>query len=288
MTKIEEIRKIVKDFQTKADRRIQTYNVTIKGIQDKYRPEAAKTEIMKVWPSAAGELWSDQEAAIGKIEEVCEEIKADLRKWTLKPVRPETLTLLHSIHDFGIKLSINELKMIETDVSGNLIASRIFAGLAAESGYNVTVPSVDECLSSLRELESFSKMAISAYAGKPDKDGTFPGNDLLDQKRVNGVPMGEWQTWEKGFAARFLEKNESLQRTQELFEGSQVALSYSLTESETARIEGAVDKINELPESEKTVAMLNLFKNEPDLSEKMKLMGGEFEAISRLYTTKAE
>lgn len=292
MTNIEKIQHIVKDFQKYADRKIATYNERVSDIKSKYRPEVAITEIQQnVWPQTAGLLWSEKESAKQKISDVYEDILADTRKWTLRPIKPETLTLLHSIHDFGIKLTINELKMIETEVSGNLIASKIFAGLATEYGYAVRVPSVDGLLQELREFKSFAETAIDAYAGHPDKSGKFPGNDLLEQRKVNGIVQGEYAIWEKLLAADFVEKNASMQRAAELLENSKVSLSYSLTERETSRIKTLIDDIekNSTNDKEKKTKMSALLKSEPDMSAKIDLLGGETkEAVVQLMGGKSK
>ena len=287
MTNIEKIGSIVRKFQEEADRRFATYNEKVGRIRERYKDEAAKMEIMQnVWPEAQGTLSYKREAAKEQIEEVCEAIRDDLRKWTLKPVSPNTLQLLHSIHDFKIKLSMEELKMIEGEVRGNLIASKIFAGLAAEYGYYVAIPSVDNCLQELRELESFAKTAIDAYAGRPGKGGQFPGNDLLDKRTVNGVPMGEFQVWEKMIAADFTEKNKSMERTAELLEASKVDLKYSLTKKETARIKGLVDAIenDSISNSQKKEKMAALLQSEPDMAAKISLMDAEIKdtVVSRI------
>lgn len=287
MTNVEKIGSIVRKFQEEADRRFDTYNEKVGRIRERYKDEAAKMEIMQnVWPEAQGTLSYKREAAKEQIEEVCEAIREDLRKWTLKPVSPNTLQLLHSIHDFKIKLSMEELKMIDSEVSGNLIASKIFAGLAAEYGYYVEVPSVDNCLKELRELESFAKTAIDAYAGRPGKGGQFPGNDLLDKRTVNGVPMGEYQVWEKMIAADFTEKNKSMERTAELLEASKVDLKYSLTKKETARIKGLVDAIenDSISNSQKKEKMAALLQSEPDMAAKISLMDAEIKdtVVSRI------
>lgn len=287
MTNIEKIGNIVRKFQEEADRRFDTYNEKVGRIRERYKDEAAKMEIMQnVWPEAQGTLSYKREAAKEQIEEVCETIREDLRKWTLKPVSPNTLQLLHSIHDFKIKLSMEELKMIEGEVRGNLIASKIFAGLAAEYGYYVAIPSVDNCLQELRELESFAKTAIDAYAGHPGKGGQFPGNDLLDKRTVNGVPMGEYQVWEKMIAADFTEKNKSMERTAELLEASKVDLKYSLTKKETARIKGLVDAIenDSISNSQKKEKMTALLQSEPDMAAKISLMDAEIKdtVVSRI------
>ena len=292
MTNVETIGSIVRKFQEEADRRFATYNEKVGRIRERYKDEAAKMEIMQnVWPEAQGTLSYKREAAKEQIEEVCEAIREDLRKWTLRPVSPNTLQLLHSIHDFKIKLSMEELKMIEGEVRGNLIASKIFAGLAAEYGYYVAIPSVDNCLQELRELESFAKTAIDAYAGRPGKGGQFPGNDLLDKRTVNGVPMGEYQVWEKMIAADFTEKNKSMERTAELLEASKVDLKYSLTKKETARIKSLIDNIekNSISDSEKKEKISALMQSEPDFAAKIDLMGGETkEAVVQLMSGKSK
>lgn len=292
MTNIEKIQNIVKDFQKYADRKIATYNERVSDIKSKYRPEVAITEIQQnVWPQTAGLLWSEKESAKQKISDVYEDILADIRKWTLKPISPDTLELLRSIHDFKVPLTIAELKILETEVAGNLIASKIFAGLAAEYGYQVAVPGADTLLRELRELKSFAFLAIDGYAGKPGKDGKFPGGDLLEPRKVNGIVQGEYVIWEKMAAADFVEKNASLQRAAELLEDSKVSLSYSLTERETSRIKTLIDNIekNSISDSEKKEKMSALIQSEPDFAAKIDLMGGETkEAVVQLMGGKSK
>lgn len=292
MTNIEKLRDIVKNYQKFADSKFYDYNKKAGAIMEKYKPDAALLEIQQnIWPGIAGALWAEKENAKQKISDIYEDILADVRKWTLRPIKPETLTLLRSVHDFGIKLTINELKMIETEVSGNLIASKIFAGLAAEYGYHVAVPNADVLLQELRELKSFAETAVDAYAGHPDKSGKFPGNDLLEQRKVNGVNHGEFAVWEKLLAADFVEKNASMQRTAELLEDSKVSLSYSLTEQETSRIKTLIDNIekNSISDSEKKEKMSALIQSEPDFAAKIDLMGGETkEAVVQLMGGKSK
>ena len=292
MTNIERMRDIVKDYQKYANSKFYDYNKKASAIMEKYKPEAALVEIKSnIWPGIAGALWAEKENAKQKISDVYEDILADVRKWTLKPVSPNTLELLHSIHDFKVPLTIAELKMLETEVTGNLIASKIFAGLAAEYGYNVKTPNVDGLLRELKELESFAKTSIDAYAGRPDKSGTFPGNDLLEPRKINGVNHGEFAVWEKLLAADFVTKNASMQRTAELLEDSKVSLSYSLTEKETSRIKTLIDNIekNSISDSEKKEKMSALIQSEPDFAAKIDLMGGETkEAVVQLMGGKSK
>ncbi|HJA32174.1 MAG TPA: hypothetical protein H9956_11100 [Candidatus Eisenbergiella pullicola] len=278
MTNIEKIKELVKNYQKYADSKFYDYNKKASAIMEKYKPEAALLEIKQnIWPGIAGALWAEKENAKQKISHVCEDIKTDVKKWTLKPVSPNTLELLHSIHDFKVPLTISELRMLETEVSGNLIASKIFSGLAAEYGYNVKTPNVDGLLQELRELKSFAETAVDAYAGHPDKSGTFPGNDLLEPRKINGVNHGEFAIWEKMIAADFVAKNASMQRAAELLEDSKVSLSYSLTEEETNRIKALIDDIveNSTNDKEKKTKMSDLLKSEPDMAAKIDLMGGE-------------
>lgn len=284
MTNIEKIRDIVANYQKLADKWFADYNAKTARIRERYKEEAAKTEIMmNVWPTAAGNLAAERDRAKEQIEEVCEDVRTDLRKWTLKPVSSSTLELLRIVHDFKIPLTKAELEIIESDVSGNLLASKIFAGLASEYGYAVTTPNVDGLLSELRELESYAKTSIYAYAGKGPG---FWGSDLLDKKKINGVSYGEFAVWEKALAADFVKKNKSLQRTAELLEDSKVALSYALTEKETARIKGLVDAIenDSISNSQKKEKMTALLQSEPDMAAKISLMDAEIKdtVVSRI------
>ena len=292
MTNIEKLRDVVRDYQRYADKKIAAYNERADEIKSKYKPEVALSEIKQnVWPQAAGLLWSEKESAKQKIADVYEDILEDIQRWTLRPIKSETLTLLHSIHDFKVPLTINELKMIETEVTGNLIASKIFSGLASEYGYAVRVPSADGLLQELRELKSFAETAVDAYAGRPDKSGKFPGNDLLEKRKVNGIVQGEYAIWEKLLAADFVEKNASMQRAAELLENSKVSLSYSLTDRETSRIKTLIDDIekNSTNDKEKKTKMSALLKSEPDMSAKIDLLGGETkEAVVQLMGGKSK
>ena len=286
MTNIEKIGDIVKNYQDEADRRFADYNKKVEKIRERYKEEVAKLEIMQnVWPEAQGTLSFKREQAKQQIEETCEAVREDLRKWTLKPVSPSTLQLLRSIHDFEIELTMSELKMIEGEVSGNLFASKIFAKLAAEHGYYVEVPKVDDCLRELRELESFAKSAVDAYAGHPDKGGIFPGNDLLEKRTVNGVPVGEYVGWQKLNAAEFTEKNGSMKRASDLLAASRVDLKYSLTQKETARIRNLIDGIenDNISNSEKRHKISALLKSEPDMLSKISLMDTETKDIVSKY-----
>lgn len=277
MTKIEEIRDVVKNYQKTADRWFNDYNTKTAKIRERYKESVAKDEIMmNVWPNIFGNLEAERDRAKEKIEELCEDVKADIKKWTLKPISGNTLELLRAVHDFKIPLTKSELEMIQSDVDGNLLASKIFAGLASDYGYAVAVPNVDGLLQELRELESYAKVSVDAYAGRPGKNSTFPGSDLLGRKKINGVAYGEFAIWEKALAADFVEKNQSLQRTADLLEGSKVSLSYTLTEKETARIKGLISDIdtNSKDDKEKRDKMSELLQ-EPDMAAKINLMDAE-------------
>ena len=135
---------------------------------------------------------------------------------------------------------------------------------------------MDGLLQELRELESYAKVSVDAYAGRSNKNSTFPGSDLLGRKKINGVAYGEFAIWEKALAADFVEKNQSLQRTADLLEGSKVSLSYTLTEKETARIKGLISDIdtNSKDDKEKRDKMSELLQ-EPDMAAKINLMDAE-------------
>lgn len=164
MTKIEEIRDVVKNYQKTADRWFNDYNTKTAKIRERYKESVAKDEIMmNVWPNIFGNLEAERDRAKEKIEELCEDVKADIKKWTLKPISGNTLELLRAVHDFKIPLTKSELEMIQSDVDGNLLASKIFAGLASDYGYAVAVPNVDGLLQELRELESYAKVSVDAY-----------------------------------------------------------------------------------------------------------------------------
>lgn len=283
MTKFEEIKKIVLDFQKRADRYFSEYCEKARGMEEKYRPEVFKREIMtQVWPYYSGNVSSERDHAKTAISDICEDIRNDLKRWMLKPIKPETLQILQCMHDFDIKLSRSELSIIEGDIQDNILAQKIFCEVAKNSGYLAKFPDFSTYLAALQEAESDAKLAVSAYAGK-SKNGQFPGADLLGKNEINGIVYGDFQFYQKMFAAEYAENHRSLSEAAELWSKARVKTSYTLTEKERTRLEKIVDETKKGNEQERKSRMKQILEAEPDIADKFSLMGVDYQNMIAGY-----
>lgn len=277
MTKFEEIEKVVLDFQKKADRYFSEYNKKAGDMREKYRPEVFKREIMtQVWPYYSGNVSAERDKAKEDVSNICEEIRNDLKCWMLKPIKPETLQILQCMHDFDIKLSRSELSIIESDIQDNILAQKIFCEVAKNSGYLAKFPDFSAYLGALQEAESDAKLAISAYCGKAE-GGQFPGVDLLGKNEVNGISYGEFQIYQKMFAADYSEKHRSLDEAAELWSKARIKISYTLTEKEKTRLEKIAEEVKKGDAQERKDRMKQLLEAEPDIADKFSLMGVDYQ-----------
>ncbi|WP_419094386.1 hypothetical protein, partial [[Ruminococcus] torques] len=209
-------------------------------------------------------------------------IKGDLKSWMMKPIKPETMQILSCINDFGIRLSREELSILEDDVKSNLFAGKIFSGIAKNNGYAVKLPDFTEYLRILMVVESDAGIAIDAYCGAaPD----FPGKDLLDKQRRNGAAFGEWQIWSRMYAANFENTHSSLDDAGRMWEQSKVSVEYTLTEAERDRIKKMMDEVEKLDEAGKADKMLSILGNEKDLPDKLRLMGDDYRELASKYAS---
>lgn len=283
MTKFEEIKKIVLDFQKRADRYFSEYCEKARGMEEKYRPEVFKREIMtQVWPYYSGNISAERDHAKTAISDICEDIRNDLKRWALKPVDPGTLQILQCMHDFGIKLSRSELSIIESSVENNLFAQKIFCEVAKNSGYLAKFPDFSTYLAALQEAESDAKLAVSAYVGKSE-NGQFPGADLLGKNEINGIVYGDFQFYQKMFAAEYAENHRSLSEAEELWSKARVKTSYTLTEKERTRLEKIVDETKKGDEQERKSRMKQILEAEPDIADKFSLMGVDYQNMIAGY-----
>lgn len=288
ITKFEEIKKTVLDFQKKADRYFSEYCEKARGMEEKYRPEVFKQEVMmNVWPYYSGNVAAERDTARERVTGICEEIRNDLKRWAMKPVEPEILQILQCMHDFGIKLSRSELSIIESSVENNLFAQKIFCEVAKNSGYIAKFPDFSTYLGALQEAENDAKLAISAYAGKAE-GGQFPGVDLLGKNEINGISYGEFQIYHKMFAADYAENHRSLSEAAELWSKARVKTSYTLTEKEKTRLEKIAEESKKGDAQERKDRMKQLLEAEPDIADKFSLMGDDYQNMIAGYISDGE
>lgn len=279
-TNFEEILKEVKDFQRTADRIFSEYYKKVSKMKAELRDEVFQKELrMNVYPYYSGTLMAERTAAKSNIHAICESIADDLKDWTLKPIKPETMQILNCINSFNIRLTKDELSILESDVRENLFAAKIFSEIARKNGYLASMPDATGYLKALRITEADACLAVDAYCGSaPD----FPGRDLLDKHRINGVAVGEYEIWHRMYAANYAEKHSSLDEAAGMWEQSKVDISYTLTESERSRIKKMIDEVEQMDEAGKATKMISLLEAEKDLPDKLRLMGDDY----REYATK--
>lgn len=282
-TKFEEILKVVKDYQRTADRQFSEYQKKVSRMKSELNDETFDRKMkLEVYPYYFGTLTSDRNMAKEEVHSICEDIKGDLKNWMMKPIKPETMQILSCINDFGIRLSREELSILEDDVKSNLFAGKIFSGIAKNNGYAVKLPDFTEYLRILMVVESDAGIAIDAYCGAaPD----FPGKDLLDKQRRNGAAFGEWQIWHRMYAAGFENTHSSLDDAGKMWEQSKVSVEYTLTEAERDRIKKMMDEVEKLDEAGKADKMLSILGNEKDLPDKLRLMGDDYRELASKYAS---
>lgn len=282
-TKFEEILKAVKDYQRTADRQFLEYQKKVSRMKSELNDETFNRKMkLEVYPYYFGTLTSDRNMAKEEVHSICEDIKGDLKSWMMKPIKPETMQILSCINDFGIRLSREELSILEDDVKSNLFAGKIFSGIAKNNGYAVKLPDFTEYLRILMVVESDAGIAIDAYCGAaPD----FPGKDLLDKQRRNGAAFGEWQIWSRMYAANFENTHGSLDDASRMWEQSKVSVEYTLTEAERDRIKKMMDEVEKLDEAGKADKMLSILGNEKDLPDKLRLMGDDYRELASKYAS---
>lgn len=280
-TNFEEILKEVKDYQRTADRYFSEYYKKVSKMKAELRDEVFQKELrMNVYPYYSGTLMAERTAAKSNIHAICESIADDLKSWAMKPVKPEIMQILNCINDFEVRLSREELFILEDDVKSNLFAGKIFSEIARKNGYLANMPDATGYLKALRAAENDANIAIDAYCGNaPD----FIGKDLLDKQMYNGVAVGEWQVWHRMYAANYAEKHSSLDEASAMWEQSKVGISYTLTESERNRIKKMMDEVEQMDEAEKATKMLSLLEAEKDLPDKLRLMGDDYGELAAQY-----
>ena len=274
---------MVKDYQRTADRQFSEYQKKVSRMKSELNDETFNRKMkLEVYPYYFGTLTSDRNMAKEEVRSICEDIRNDLKSWMMKPIKPETMQILSCINDFGIRLSREELSILEDDVKSNLFAGKIFSGIAKNNGYAVKLPDFTEYLRILMVVESDAGIAIDAYCGAaPD----FPGKDLLDKQRRNGAAFGEWQIWHRMYAAGFENTHSSLDDAGKMWEQSKVSVEYTLTEAERDRIKKMMDEVQKLDEAGKADKMLSILGNEKDLPDKLRLMGDDYRELASKYAS---
>lgn len=241
MDRFEKILDIEKRYRRKADGIFERYKKEESEMRKRLSPEAFRNEwFLGRWVQYAGNFRAETEAAVGKVNDIFQELRDELQKWMVKPVEPGVLETLHCVRDFGLRLSLQELKIIESGINGYL-GKKIFASIVKDSGFNTRCINIDELLSTLDTAQSIVESRIRSYAGKGGNEG-FPGRDLIEHKIINGVDMGEYSLPELAMASVEPRSND-LDYVKKIFEKAKAPITYVLSEKEAGDIAKKLDPL---------------------------------------------
>ncbi|MCI8724680.1 MAG: hypothetical protein HFG66_00875 [Hungatella sp.] len=242
MDRFEKVLEIEKKYRRNADRIFEKYRKEESEMRKRLSPEAFRNEfVLGRWVQIAGNFRVETDITVKKISEVFQESREELREWMVKPVEPGVLETLRCIRDFGLRLSLQELRVIELGISSSYMGKKIFESIVKDSGFNTRCINIDELLSTLDTAQSIVELRIRSYAGKGGNEG-FPGRDLIEHKIINGVDMGEYSLPELAMASVEPRSND-LDYVKKLFEKAKAPISYVLSEKEAEDIAKKLDPL---------------------------------------------
>lgn len=246
MDKFERILEIINNYKKEADKIFSEYKKAEASARAKYSEAGFKTEfILNQWPKYAGKVRGNANLAIGKIEEIFDDLEAEFSDWILKPIESGTLQTLDCVKRFGLRLSEKELKVIEKGIAdSSYLGRKIFSAIAKDNGFSVNYIGVDVLIDNLDVAKNVTISSIKAYAGNSEE--SFPGRDLIEHNIVDGVDYGEFTVPQMAIASQFPANAGSFQATKSLWERAKAPLLYRLSEEEVqfigSKIEGLVDR----------------------------------------------
>lgn len=274
MTKFEKIKQLIMEYQKTADRHYADYQAKEKRAREKYSEAGFQEEFtQKTWPALAGKAWADSDEAIQKIMEIFDEIEEDLKKWVMMPLDASTVQILDCINNFDLKLSLNELQVIEESVRSSYLGTKIFAGLSEKNGYSINAPSMKEFENALKSARGNASFSLKAYAGSPDDK--FPGKDLLEKWTYQGVTYGDYTAHHMFMAYNYLHEGGEIDRLEAMFGEIHAPMKYILTKDESEKVEKSVKDIMRNGEIDKKAAQ-ELIEKQPDFKDKLESMPSEF------------
>lgn len=270
MTKFEKIKEIIRKYQENADKHYLNYKEAESKARIKFSSEGFRDEFVHgTWVTMAGQAWANQDAAIRDVNEIFDQIEKDLSDWVMNPLDAGTVQILNCIGNFGLKLSLDELQIIEKSVRDSYFGTRIFAGMAEKNGYGIKIPGIRECREALGHTRGDSEFAIRAYAGAgPD----FPGKDLLNEWEHQGTKLGEYEDLHLYAAANFLHNDGELDRLEKMWGMLKAPMKYTLTDKEADRVKKTVEKIVNKSGEVDNKAAQELINKEPDIKSKLESM----------------
>lgn len=273
MTNFQKVRELIAKYQKDADRYYANYKAKEEAARKKYSSEGFQQEFMQqTWVKMTGQAWADADEAIKKVMEVFDDIEKDLSDWMMHPLDESTTQILNCIGNFSLKLSLNELQIIEKSLRDSYFGLKIFSGLCEGNGYHIDAPSMKQFQDALKAARSNASLAVRAYAGSPDEK--YPGRDLLQRWESKGVVLGEYEPFHLFYAYNYLQNGE-LDRLEQMWGVARAPMRYSLTSDEAEKVRQGVKSFLHDGEIDKKAAQA-LIKREPAFKDKLTSMPNEF------------
>lgn len=240
MDKFEKVLEIIEDYRGTADRLFADYKKAEATARKKYSEAGFHQEfILNEYPLYAGKLRSEADDSVRKANDIFDDLQEQLEEWIVKPVQPDILATLNYIRNFGLRLTLKELQILEKNIVGSYFGVRLFAAIATESGFAAQYVDADTLIDALDSARSITESTIRAYAGRGGEAG-FPGRDLLPHKIRNGCDFGEYAIYELSIASHPT-KNGSIETASKLWQQAKAPLHYELTTEETKRLEQEIN-----------------------------------------------
>lgn len=279
MKKFEKIQEKIKEYQQKADALFEKFSAEEAKARQRFSEVAFNEEMLNMFPKYAGQIRAEADWTVREIEEIFNEIEDEFQSWIVKPIPVDFLQMLSAIKDYGIKLSMPELKVFESKTKGSYFGNKLFAEVARENGYFVKVADMPAFLQLLNSARSDASLAVLAYSGSaPD----YIGKELINDWEFEGVKQGRYQSFHMYFAYNFLKTENSIVRAEKMWESTSISVEYTLTEEEKKKIKEVEDVYKTDPELAKK-RLDDLMMLDSDFLNKMELSGGELYNVFNRY-----
>lgn len=276
MDKFEKILETERAYRRKADKIFANYKKEEAQMRARLSPEAFKNEFLYGrWITIAADFRSETDSTVREVADIFRELRDELQQWMVKPVQTGVLETLRCIRDFGLRLSLKELGIIEKGIADSYLGKKIFASIAKDNGFHAECVNIDELLSTLYTAQSVVEFRIRSYAGKGGNEG-FPGRDLLEHKIVGGVDYGEYSLQEIAMAS-VEPKSDNLDYVKNLYEKARAPIHYTLTEKEAKSISEKLDPLIDRWGDVDTKGAEKVREEMPDIISRLDSMPDDYE-----------
>ncbi len=273
MDRFEKILEIEKQFRKKADGIFANYKKEETEARKRLSPESFQSEfVLGRWVSYAGSFRSETDITVRRVNEIFQELRDELKAWMIKPVEPGVLEVLRCIREFGIRLSLQELKVIEPEINNSYLGKKVFLSIAKDNGFSTKCINIDELLSTLDTAQSVVESRIRSYAGGEG----FPGKDLIDHKIIDGVDWGEYSLPELAMAS-VEPKSNDLDYVKNLWIKMRAPMTYILTEEEAKSIAKKLDPLVDRWGDVDTKGAEKVREEMPDIISRLDSMPDDYE-----------